>query len=74
MGPLSGLRILEFEAIGPGPFAGMMLADMGADVLLADCAVDTGPGSIASAASTSRCVAARSRSTSSAKARRRRSP
>ena len=36
MGPLSGLRVLEFEAIGPGPFAGMMLADMGADVLLVD--------------------------------------
>ncbi|MDQ6627122.1 MAG: CoA transferase [Pseudomonadota bacterium] len=36
MGPLAGLRILEFEAIGPGPFAGMMLADMGADVLLVD--------------------------------------
>jgi len=28
--------VLEFEAIGPGPFAAMMLADMGADVLLVD--------------------------------------
>jgi alpha-methylacyl-CoA racemase len=36
VGPLSGLRVLEFEAIGPGPFAAMMLADMGADVLLVD--------------------------------------
>jgi alpha-methylacyl-CoA racemase len=36
MGPLSGLKILEFEAIGPGPFCGMLLADMGADVLLLD--------------------------------------
>jgi alpha-methylacyl-CoA racemase len=36
MGPLAGLRVLEFEAIGPGPFCGMMLADMGADVLLVD--------------------------------------
>jgi alpha-methylacyl-CoA racemase len=36
MGPLSGLKILELEAIGPGPFCGMMLADMGADVLLID--------------------------------------
>ena len=36
MGPLTGVRILEFEAIGPGPFCGMMLADMGADVLLVD--------------------------------------
>ncbi len=40
MGPLTGLRVLEFEAIGPGPFAGMMLADMGADVLLVDRTVD----------------------------------
>jgi alpha-methylacyl-CoA racemase len=36
MGPLSGIRVVEFEAIGPGPFAGMLLADMGADVLLVD--------------------------------------
>jgi alpha-methylacyl-CoA racemase len=36
MGPLAGVRILEFEAIGPGPFCGMVLADMGADVLLVD--------------------------------------
>ena len=34
MGPLAGLRVLEFEAVGPAPFAGMLLADMGADVLL----------------------------------------
>ncbi|MEO8835808.1 MAG: CaiB/BaiF CoA-transferase family protein [Caldimonas sp.] len=44
MGPLSGLRVVEFEAIGPGPFAGMMLADMGADVLLVDRAVESGLG------------------------------
>jgi alpha-methylacyl-CoA racemase len=36
VGPLSGIRILEFEAIGPGPFAGMLLADMGADVIVVD--------------------------------------
>src|ERR671919_305806 len=36
MGPLNGIKILEFEAIGPAPFAGMLLADMGADVLLVD--------------------------------------
>ena len=35
-GPLAGLRVLEFEAIGAAPFAGMLLADMGADVLLID--------------------------------------
>ena len=33
-GPLSGIRILEFAGIGPGPFAGMLLADLGADVIL----------------------------------------
>jgi len=36
MGPLSGVRVLEFEAIGPAPFCNMLLADMGADVLLVD--------------------------------------
>jgi len=36
MGPLAGIKVLEFEAIGPVPFAGMLLADMGADVLLVD--------------------------------------
>ena len=36
MGPLAGVKVLEFEAIGPAPFCGMMLADMGADVLLVD--------------------------------------
>src|SRR5688572_7030613 len=36
MGPLSGIRVLEFESIGPAPFAGMLLADMGADVLVVD--------------------------------------
>ncbi|HET8990572.1 MAG TPA: CaiB/BaiF CoA-transferase family protein [Acidimicrobiales bacterium] len=32
-GPLGGLRVLELAGIGPGPFAAMWLADMGADVL-----------------------------------------
>src|ERR1700740_183804 len=32
MGPLRGIRIVEFAGIGPGPFAAMLLADMGADV------------------------------------------
>jgi len=35
-GPLSGFRIVEFAGIGPGPFACMMLADMGADVVTLD--------------------------------------
>jgi alpha-methylacyl-CoA racemase len=32
-GPLTGLRIVEIAGIGPGPFAGMMLADHGAEVI-----------------------------------------
>src|ERR1700743_3181536 len=35
-GPLTGLRIVEFAGIGPGPFASMMLADMGAEVVTLD--------------------------------------
>jgi alpha-methylacyl-CoA racemase len=35
-GPLSGTRIVEFAGIGPGPFACMMLADMGAEVVTLD--------------------------------------
>ena len=31
---LNGIKIIEIEGIGPGPFAGMMLADMGADVIV----------------------------------------
>jgi len=33
MGPLKGLRVIEFAGLGPGPFAAMLLADMGADVV-----------------------------------------
>ena len=35
-GPLSGLRVLEIAAIGPVPFAGMLLSDLGADVVRVD--------------------------------------
>ncbi len=35
-GPLSGVRIIEFTGVGPGPFCGMMLADHGADVICID--------------------------------------
>lgn len=38
------MRVLEFEAIGPGPFCGMMFADMGADVLLVDRRTDPSIG------------------------------
>lgn len=33
MGPLAGIRIIELAGIGPGPFAAMLLADMGAEVI-----------------------------------------
>ena len=33
MGPLKGLRVVEFAGLGPAPFAAMLLADMGADVV-----------------------------------------
>jgi len=36
MGPLEGLRIIELQGIGPGPFCAMMLADMGAEVIRID--------------------------------------
>ena len=35
-GPLDGLKVIEMAGIGPAPFAAMMLADMGADVLRID--------------------------------------
>ncbi len=36
MGPLEGIRVVEFAGIGPGPFCCMLLADMGADVIRID--------------------------------------
>jgi len=36
MGPLTGLRVLEFAGIGPGPFCGMLLSDLGATVIRLD--------------------------------------
>lgn len=35
-GPLSGIKIVEFAGIGPGPFCGMLLSDLGADVVRID--------------------------------------
>jgi alpha-methylacyl-CoA racemase len=35
-GPLSGLKIIEFAGIGPAPFCGMLLSDLGADVVRID--------------------------------------
>jgi alpha-methylacyl-CoA racemase len=35
-GPLSGVKVVEFAGIGPGPFCGMLLSDLGADVVRID--------------------------------------
>jgi crotonobetainyl-CoA:carnitine CoA-transferase CaiB-like acyl-CoA transferase len=44
MGPLTGIRILEFAGIGPAPMAAMMLAEMGATVLRIDRVADSDLG------------------------------
>ena len=36
MGPLDGIKVIEMRGIGPGPYAGMLLADMGAEVICID--------------------------------------
>ncbi len=41
MGPLSGVRVIELKGIGPGPYAGMLLADMGAEVITVERARGT---------------------------------
>ncbi|MFJ1471484.1 CaiB/BaiF CoA transferase family protein [Massilia orientalis] len=46
-GPLNGLRVIELVGIGPCPFAAMMLADMGADVIRIDRKPDLQPASSA---------------------------
>ncbi len=40
MGPLAGVKVVEFAGIGPGPFCCMLLADMGADILRVDRAAN----------------------------------
>ena len=45
MGPLKGLKIIEMAGIGPGPFCGMVLADLGAEVIRVDRASAAGTGS-----------------------------
>ena len=35
-GPLTGIKVVEIAGIGPAPCAGMMLADMGAEVILVE--------------------------------------
>lgn len=41
-GPLDGVRVLEIGGIGPGPFAGMLLGDMGAEVIRIDRPFEAG--------------------------------
>ncbi|WP_025769298.1 CaiB/BaiF CoA transferase family protein [Thioalkalivibrio sp. HK1] len=45
MGPLEGVRIIELAGLGPGPFAAMVLADMGAQVIRVDRRSAAGSGS-----------------------------
>jgi alpha-methylacyl-CoA racemase len=42
-GPLAGIKVIELAGIGPGPFAAMLLADLGADVLRVDRAQAVSP-------------------------------
>ncbi len=43
-GPLSGMKVVEFAGIGPGPMCGMLLADLGAEVLRVDRVAPSGLG------------------------------
>ena len=40
MGPLKGFKIIEMAGMGPGPFAGMILADMGAEIIVVERKAD----------------------------------
>jgi alpha-methylacyl-CoA racemase len=45
LGPLKGIKVVEIAGIGPGPFCGMMLADLGAEVIRIDRLSARGTGS-----------------------------
>ena len=47
MGPLAGYRVVELAGIGPGPMCGMLLAELGADVLSIDRLMPSGLGTSA---------------------------
>jgi crotonobetainyl-CoA:carnitine CoA-transferase CaiB-like acyl-CoA transferase len=47
MSVLAGVRIVEFEGLGPGPFCGMLMADLGADVILIEREGAAGAGQAA---------------------------
>ncbi len=42
-GPLAGLRVVEFAGLGPAPLCGMLLADLGADVIVVGRPAGRGP-------------------------------
>ena len=42
MGPLAGLKVIELQGIGPAPYCGMMLADMGAEIIRVDRSSNVG--------------------------------
>src|SRR3546814_11380889 len=44
MGPLAGCRVVEMAGIGPAPFCGMLLADLGAEVIRIDRTGKSGLG------------------------------
>ena len=44
MGPLTGIKVVEMAAIGPGPFCSMMLSDMGAEIIRIDRLNQKGSG------------------------------
>jgi len=43
MGPLTGYRVIEMKGIGPGPYAGMLLADLGAEVIVVERSTNPNP-------------------------------
>lgn len=46
-GPLAGVKVIELGGIGPGPHTGMVLADLGADVVRVRDDAGRGPRSVA---------------------------
>jgi alpha-methylacyl-CoA racemase len=44
VGPLSGIKVIELAGIGPGPMCGMLLSDMGAEVIRVDRTSESGLG------------------------------
>lgn len=51
MRPLEGIKVVDLSRLAPGPYASMLLADLGADVLLVEAPPGTVQGSAGSAGS-----------------------